>query len=895
MTKQEVKDAIALLLTVPVTLVSKLIDSYNLVLDFFTGSAIDNTIIPDWTALLTFQTDGTGAGKLCLHPDSSGRKRIWETREDNNINHEPPTDPEIIVNTYWQEASPASGSAIKEWEAGVYGNGLIIVFHNHSTLGPGLARLSEPTRPFQSVDIENEITTGKWTWLSVDRSLYQFTHLTDDSDITWNIDSRKLSTALLDTNEVAINLTLQNIIQGTHHTLYVRKQQAGDLVITPLFNSLPVYEVGNNASSTTITLSGAANKLFKLDFARLQVPLGATLVGSTGGATNTHIVAIDEDNLVASMMELIKKSTDGGANWSTVEAAPSGTDLIDDLSHSGTTVLANVRGEQVTLSTDSGDSFNVSATHLGSSNTGQGHVLVVSALVFYQIEADNHRIRKTIDGGATWTQITIPANANNRALYSICRGTTATTIFVGSTIGTIYKSVDAGANWTTCQIINVNFRVKVLQFESDTIGYAASDTGYLYKTINAGASWIQQPIPPAIGDIKEIGIVGASKLIVVGTGGVAFSLDGGALWNLSTDVTNYVSCSVVDEDNIFLLAANGNVYKYVASLTDEVIFVADKNDSVSQEYVDAQILASIEGIRWKSSVKARTTAALPASTVSGANTILTANANGAFPNQDGIAIALNDDILVANEAAQENNGIYELTNAGSAGTPWVLTRRGDANTALKLQNAVVNIDQGTVHADTSWRQDTDSIVLGTSAIVWNDFNITVPDATDAIKGIVELATEAETITGTDTTRAVTPAGVKAYVDNLVSTIIEAEVTILAADIRNSFTSPIVLVDVPPGFIPVLIGPIYTSKDFDTAVFATNTNCRVTVGGQQSDSLSDLMISGTDNHQLVGVNVTANLGAYTGGLDIVFRTLTGNPTGGGSSTVTLKFSYKLIVP
>lgn len=37
----------------------------------------------------------------------------------------------------------------------------------------------------------------------------------------------------------------------------------------------------------------------------------------------------------------------------------------------------------------------------------------------------------------------------------------------------------------------------------------------------------------------------------------------------------------------------------------------------------------------------------------------------------------------------------------------------------------------------------------------------VPDATTTVKGIVELATTAETTTGTDTVRAVTPAGVKA--------------------------------------------------------------------------------------------------------------------------------------
>jgi len=41
---------------------------------------------------------------------------------------------------------------------------------------------------------------------------------------------------------------------------------------------------------------------------------------------------------------------------------------------------------------------------------------------------------------------------------------------------------------------------------------------------------------------------------------------------------------------------------------------------------------------------------------------------------------------------------------------------------------------------------------------------TQPDATEAVKGIVELATAAETTTGTDATRAVHPAGLKVELD-----------------------------------------------------------------------------------------------------------------------------------
>jgi hypothetical protein len=41
---------------------------------------------------------------------------------------------------------------------------------------------------------------------------------------------------------------------------------------------------------------------------------------------------------------------------------------------------------------------------------------------------------------------------------------------------------------------------------------------------------------------------------------------------------------------------------------------------------------------------------------------------------------------------------------------------------------------------------------------------TIPDASDTVKGIVELATAAEVTAGTDTVRAVTPAGVKVELD-----------------------------------------------------------------------------------------------------------------------------------
>lgn len=120
------------------------------------------SIIPDWTAMLTFQTDGSDAGKYCKYADTNGKKRIFETKVDDNLNHLPPTDPLVTENTYWKEVSASGSAAIPEWAAGVFGPGVVIVYHNHTTEGRGLYILIDPARPYASTNIETEITAGDW-------------------------------------------------------------------------------------------------------------------------------------------------------------------------------------------------------------------------------------------------------------------------------------------------------------------------------------------------------------------------------------------------------------------------------------------------------------------------------------------------------------------------------------------------------------------------------------------------------------------------------------------------------------------------------------------------------------------------------------------------------------
>jgi hypothetical protein len=66
------------------------------------------------------------------------------------------------------------------------------------------------------------------------------------------------------------------------------------------------------------------------------------------------------------------------------------------------------------------------------------------------------------------------------------------------------------------------------------------------------------------------------------------------------------------------------------------------------------------------------------------------------------------------------------------------------------------------------------------AEVATEAGASVPDATDTVKGIVELATNAETITGTDTTKAITPANLLAARPKVIQLAASDETTAITA-------------------------------------------------------------------------------------------------------------------
>lgn len=173
------------------------------------------------------------------------------------------------------------------------------------------------------------------------------------------------------------------------------------------------------------------------------------------------------------------------------------------------------------------------------------------------------------------------------------------------------------------------------------------------------------------------------------------------------------------------------------------------NDATTKTYVDNLI----EGLSFKDEVKAATTAALPSVTyangTSGVGATLTATANGAMAAVDSeTAPALNDRYLIKDQSAQLQNGIYIVSQVGTGGTPFILTRAIDANITTELNNATVSVTNGTVNGGKRYVQATKNPVIGTDILVF---------ALDAA-GVVYTASTGVTKVGNDFQLASSAAG-----------------------------------------------------------------------------------------------------------------------------------------
>jgi hypothetical protein len=261
------------------------------------------------------------------------------------------------------------------------------------------------------------------------------------------------------------------------------------------------------------------------------------------------------------------------------------------------------------------------------------------------------------------------------------------------------------------------------------ISALAQDTAVDDAVLNAKIQEVLDAIPRLAQALELLALAPLPTLTTPNTGTVTSVTGTGTVSGLTLSGTVTTSGNLTLGGAITGFATSGaNTDLTSVALTSGTITTTPStgNDIVNKTYADA--IAS--GIHFHEAVSLATTAALPANTynngTSGVGATLTATANGAL-SVDSTLTFVAERILVKNEAAGANNGVYVVTQVGSAGAPYILTRATDFDT---VGTGVDQIDEGdfflvtngVANLNTAWVQQTaPPITIGTTAIVFQQF------------------------------------------------------------------------------------------------------------------------------------------------------------------------------
>lgn len=229
--------------------------------------------------------------------------------------------------------------------------------------------------------------------------------------------------------------------------------------------------------------------------------------------------------------------------------------------------------------------------------------------------------------------------------------------------------------------------------------------------------------------ITGTGTLGANLTIaiVAATGSVPGSMSAADKTKLDASTSSNTASTIV------LRGASGEIATGVIT-TNQVTGLSTPSggtDAANKAYVDA----TANGLQVKATAALATTGALPTNAYSNGSSGVGATLTGislAALTVDGQGVTVGQIILVKNEVASANNGLYIVTAAGSGAAVYVLTRYTDMNTASEFSGAFVPVGNlGTANANSLWLcNPSGTVTVGTTAIPFTQLN----GATDLIAG-----------------------------------------------------------------------------------------------------------------------------------------------------------------
>ena len=281
-------------------------------------------------------------------------------------------------------------------------------------------------------------------------------------------------------------------------------------------------------------------------------------------------------------------------------------------------------------------------------------------------------------------------------------------------------------------------------------------------------------------------------------------------------------------------------------------------DAATKAYVDS--LAN--GLDVKQSVRAASTSALTATYSNGSSGVgatLTNAGTQAALTLDSIALSVGNRVLIKDQSAEEQNGVYTVTTVGTISTNWVLTRATDFDNSPGTEvgpGVFFFVEEGTTQQDNGYVISTEgAITIGTDSIMFSQFS-----------GAGQI-TAGEGLTKTGNTL------------NAVGTNNRIDISADAIDISVNYVGQSSI---------TTLGTIATGTWQGTAVAGAyggtgvaNTGKTITIGGNFTTSGAHTTTLTTTANTTLTLPVTGTLATLSGTETLSSKTITGSSIGSSS--------------
>jgi len=378
------------------------------------------------------------------------------------------------------------------------------------------------------------------------------------------------------------------------------------------------------------------------------------------------------------------------------------------------TVTGNISGGNISTS-GAGGNITLSGGNITGANVISANLFTGTLTTNAQPNITSVGTLSALDVTGNITSGNVYANAGTiGALTLKGEGGNISNIAAGNITGQVANALVASTVYTNAQpnITSVGTLTSLDVTGNITSGNVYANAGTIGANLLAGTlTTASQPNVTSLGTLGNLNVTNTVDA-------------GNVVTNAITGKTTGVTITATGTNQNITLVPTGtgtvNVGNFIIS--NVATPVADY-DAATKLYVD-QIA---QGLVVKAACQAATYEPLATSTggtitynngASGVGATLTV-AGGTFTTIDGVTLANGSRVLVKNEAAPANNGIYVRTSTT------VLTRTTDFDNSPsgEIAGAFTFIQGGTINGDTGWVCTTDNpVVMGTTAITFTQFS-----------------------------------------------------------------------------------------------------------------------------------------------------------------------------